>query len=185
MQFQKSHPAEIISSIMRRVYTQGMTTTSGGNLTQREKDGSIWVTPTRMDKSKMYAQDMMCVQPDGRIDGITEVTSEFPFHLAVLQTQEGLDSVLHAHSLALMAFSFLRKAPNTGLFPALYERCGTVGIAPYATPGTDGLAEEISGAFRSGAKAFIMENHGVVVGAPTPGTRLYALNAWSYVPASS
>ena len=35
------HPAEQLAQAMRRIYAKGYTTTSGGNLSLRDKDGSL------------------------------------------------------------------------------------------------------------------------------------------------
>ena len=39
------HPAEQIKVIIDRIYRSGMTTTSGGNISIRDKNGDIWITP--------------------------------------------------------------------------------------------------------------------------------------------
>ena len=44
------HPRDEIMQTMERIYRYRMTTTSGGNLSIREPDGAVWVTPARVDK---------------------------------------------------------------------------------------------------------------------------------------
>jgi hypothetical protein len=41
------HPRDEIMQTMERIYRYRMTTTSGGNLSIREPDGTVWVTPAR------------------------------------------------------------------------------------------------------------------------------------------
>ncbi len=43
------HPRDAITRIMERVYRYRMTTTSGGNISVRDDDGSLWITPARVD----------------------------------------------------------------------------------------------------------------------------------------
>ena len=44
------HPVEQIKVIIGRIYESGMTTTSGGNVSIRDKNGDIWITPSGFDK---------------------------------------------------------------------------------------------------------------------------------------
>ena len=41
--FEFLHPAEQIVAIMNRIYENGMTTTSGGNLSVLDPDGDMWI----------------------------------------------------------------------------------------------------------------------------------------------
>lgn len=58
------HPTEQISVIIGRIYRSGMTTTSGGNISIRDADGNIWITPSGIDKGALTARDIVCVKPD-------------------------------------------------------------------------------------------------------------------------
>src|ERR1035437_6185080 len=44
------HPRDEILQAIQRIYRYRMTTTSGGNLSIREDNGDIWITPARLDK---------------------------------------------------------------------------------------------------------------------------------------
>ena len=44
---------------MDRIYRYRMTTTSGGNLSIREANGDIWVTPARVDKGSLRRDDIV------------------------------------------------------------------------------------------------------------------------------
>ena len=59
-----------------------MTTTSGGNLSIKDDDGNIWITPARIDKGRLTPEDIVCVKPDGSVDGRHPPSSELPFHQA-------------------------------------------------------------------------------------------------------
>ncbi|MFR7474154.1 MAG: class II aldolase/adducin family protein [Christensenellales bacterium] len=60
------HPAEQLAQAMRRIYAKGYTTTSGGNLSLRDKDGSLWITPTAVDKGTL-SEDILHVLCDGTV----------------------------------------------------------------------------------------------------------------------
>src|SRR5690606_28862312 len=73
-------------------------------------------------------------------------------------------AIVHAHPPGLVAFSIVRKTPNTNILPQLKFLCGKIGYAPYAMPGSAELGENIAEQFRLGVSAVIMENHGTVIG---------------------
>jgi L-fuculose-phosphate aldolase len=158
------HPRDEIMETMQRIYQYRMTTTSGGNLSLRDENGDIWITPTRVDKGSLRRDDIVCVRADGSIDGPHRPSSEFPFHKAIYAARPDIGGIVHAHSVALVAFSLCRQVPNTRLFHQSRAVCGEVGFAPYALPGSEALAASIVGTFAQGFFCVLLENHGVVVG---------------------
>lgn len=158
------HPRDEIMATMERIYRYRMTTTSGGNLSIRESDGGIWITPARVDKGSLTRNDIVRVSPDGSVDGPHPPSSEFPFHKAIYSVRPDIRAIVHAHPVALVAFSICREVPNTRVFHQACSVCGCTGFAPYALPGSAQLGEKIATAFSEGFDSVILENHGVVVG---------------------
>jgi L-fuculose-phosphate aldolase len=159
-----THPRDEIMSTMERIYRYRMTTTSGGNLSIREPDGGIWISPARVDKGSLTRNDIVRVSPDGTVDGPHPPSSEFPFHKAIYAVRPDIRAIVHAHPVALVAFSICRQVPNTRVFHQAHSVCGRTGFAPYALPGSSQLGEKIAAAFSEGLDSVILENHGVVVG---------------------
>ncbi len=158
------HPRDEIMHTMQRIYRYRMTTTSGGNLSIREATGDIWITPARVDKGNLTRDDIVCVRSDGSVDGPHPASSEFPFHQAIYAARPDLRAIVHAHPVALVAFSICGLVPDTRIFHQAYSVCGTPGFAPYALPGSQKLGDHIADVFRDGFASVILENHGVVVG---------------------
>lgn len=158
------HPRDEIMATMERIYRYRMTTTSGGNLSIREPDGSVWITPARVDKGSLTRDDIVRVLPNGVVKGRHAPSSEFPFHQAIYAARTDIDAIVHAHPVALVAFSICRQVPDTTLFHQARYVCGQPGFAPYALPGSSRLGTHIADAFRGGVNCVILENHGVVVG---------------------
>ena len=161
------HPRDEIMLTMERIYRYRMTTTSGGNLSLRDENGDIWITPTRVDKGSLRRDDIVCVRGDGTVEGIHSPSSEFPFHKAIYEIRPDIRGIVHAHSVALVAASLVGQVPNTRLFHQAWEVCGDVGFAPYALPGSERLGANIARTFHDGYHCAILENHGVVVGGDT------------------
>jgi len=159
------HPSEQINVIIGRIYRSGMTTTSGGNISIRDENGDIWITPSAIDKGSLTPKDIICVKKDGTIIGPHKPSSEFPFHKAIYESRPELNAVIHAHPPGLVAFSIARKIPDTSIVPQARNICGEIGYAPYGCPGSEDLGVKIAEQFKNPKfKAVIMENHGVVLG---------------------
>ncbi|MCA9972538.1 MAG: class II aldolase/adducin family protein [Anaerolineales bacterium] len=161
MKFDRLHPRDQLVAIMNRIYHNGMTTLSGGNLSIQDANGDVWITPAGIDKGRLTPTDMMCVHADGRVDGPHRPSSEFPFHRAIYRRRPDLRAIVHAHPPALVAFSTVRQVPDTRIIPRAYRVCGPVGYAPYALPGSEQLGSHIAATFAAGHDVVILENHGV------------------------
>ncbi len=162
-----THPADVLKSAMERIYSYRMTTTSGGNLSILDDGGSVWITPARVDKGGLKREDIVEIRRDGEIRGLHKPSSEYPFHHGIYKARPDIKAIIHAHPVALVAFSICGRRPDTRLFPKAWETCGVVGFAPYALPGSEALGESIAREFAKGVSCVMLENHGVVVGAPT------------------
>ena len=159
------HPAEQIRVIISRIYRSGMTTTSGGNISIKDENGDIWITPGSIDKGTLTAKDIVCVKTDGTLVGIHKPSSEFPFHKAIYDIRPQAKAVIHAHPPALVSFSITKLIPNTNIIPQAKDICGKIGFASYDIPGSQKLGEKIANEFKKHPdyKAIIMENHGAVL----------------------
>ncbi|MCB0277692.1 MAG: class II aldolase/adducin family protein, partial [Calditrichaeota bacterium] len=167
MNFLLLHPRDQLVAIMNRIYHNGMTTLSGGNLSIKDENGDVWITPSGIDKGKLTPKDMMCVKADGTIEGPHRPSSELPFHRAMYKQRPDLRAIVHAHPPALVSFSIVREVPDTRIIPQANRICGPVGYAPYALPGSEMLGESIAKTFAEGYNIVILENHGVAAGGST------------------
>jgi L-fuculose-phosphate aldolase len=158
------HPRDLLMRTMERIYRYRMTTTSGGNLSIREANGDLWITPARVDKGSLTREDIVLVRRDGAIEGRHRPSSELPFHAAIFAARPDLGAIVHAHPVALVAFSICRQMPDPRVLRQTAAICGEPAFAPYAIPGGDQLGRNIAAAFATGANCVVLENHGVVVG---------------------
>jgi L-fuculose-phosphate aldolase len=158
------HPRDELVETMKRIYRFKMTTTSGGNLSILDPDGSIWITPSRVDKGGLQPSDVVCMHPDGTKSGLHAPSSEFPFHREIYRRRPDIKAIVHAHPGALVAFSICRLLPDTRVQVLAHAICGRVAYAPYACPGSEQLGRNIADTFAAGADCVMLENHGVVIG---------------------
>ena len=164
VRFDILHPTDQIVMFMERIYQYGMTTTSGGNLSVIDDNGDIWISPAGIDKGTLTRKDIVCVKSDGSIEGIHKPSSELPFHQTIYRQRPDIKAVLHAHPPSLVAFSIVRRIPNTHLIPNVHQVCGAIGLAEYGLPGSSDLGDKIALIFAKGFNTVILENHGIVVG---------------------
>ena len=64
MNIQYIHPADQLVMFMQRIYDKGLTTMSGGNLSIRDTQGNIWITPAGIDKGTLTRKDIICVRTE-------------------------------------------------------------------------------------------------------------------------
>ena len=147
---------------MERIYRYRMTTTSGGNLSIREDNGDVWITPARVDKGGLRRSDIVLVRADGTIESEQPPSSELPLHQAVYEARPDVHGIVHAHPVALVAFSLVHEVPNARLFHQAWQVCGEGGFADYALPGSAALGVVVAETFAGGFNCVILENHGVV-----------------------
>lgn len=165
MNIQYIHPADQIVMFMQRVYDKKLTSMSGGNLSIRDNEGNIWITPASIDKGSLTRRDIICVRPNGDCEGPHAPSSELPFHRSVYKLRPDLNAVLHAHPPALVAFSVVRRLPELNLTPTVRYMCKNIKMAAYAIPGSQALSAEVGKVFEQGYNIALLENHGVCVGA--------------------
>ncbi|MEO0561656.1 MAG: class II aldolase/adducin family protein [Chloroflexota bacterium] len=161
MQFNLLSPREQLVRVMNRIYYGGMTTLSGGNLSILDEDGKIWITPGAVDKGQLLPRDIVCIHPDGTVEGLHKPSSELPFHRAIYKARPDIRAIVHAHPPALVTFSIIRKIPDTNIIPQARRVCGRVGYAKYALPGSEALGVSIATSFGESYDVVLLENHGM------------------------
>lgn len=158
------HIRKELARTMDHIYSHGMTTTSGGNLSVIDSLGNIWITPSGTDKGSLKPDEMVCVAPDGTFEGSLKPSTEYPLHRAIYRARPDIRAVIHAHPPMLTSFSITHRTPDTSILSIWKEICGTAGYAWYATPGTRDMGENVASEFIKGHDAVIMENHAAVAG---------------------
>lgn len=167
MNYEYLHPRDEITLTISRIYKNKMTTTTGGNLSILDENGDMWITPAGIDKGMLTPSDIVCIKQDGTVIGRHRPSSEYPFHRAIYDVRPDLTAVVHAHPMALVAFSISKRVPNTRIVPQTYRWNGKVGFAPYGVPGSEDLGHKLADKFAAGFDSVILESHGVCCGGRT------------------
>lgn len=157
----------IIVDTINRVYDKSLTTTSGGNLSMRDKDNNIYITPSGKDKGTLDYSDICKVTPDGTVIGKFKPSIELPFHSTIYRLRPDINAVLHVHSPYLVSYSLLNSAPDINVLPYMKTTLKKVGLSAYDIPGSIELGQQIAKYIADGYDAVMMQNHGVVLVADT------------------
>ncbi|MFZ0633058.1 MAG: class II aldolase/adducin family protein [Acidobacteriaceae bacterium] len=147
----------------RWLYRLGYTPATTGNLSVRLDKRTLLVTPTGASKGLLRRSDMVLVDLDGhRLEGARNATSELGMHLAFYRQRDDIEAVIHAHPPIATAFACAGHALDELLSQEAAMIIGPVPLAPYATTGTDEVADSLRPLIPAYG-AILLANHGAVV----------------------
>jgi L-fuculose-phosphate aldolase len=143
----------------RRLRPDGLVVGASGNLSMRCGE-LVAVTPSALDYDALEPDLICVVELDGSpVEGALGPTTELPMHLAVYQRTSAA-AVVHTHSPYATVL-----ATVVDVLPPIHYLIATLGgpvrVAPYATPGTEELADTIVGAL-DGRSGVLLQNHGAL-----------------------
>jgi len=150
---------EAVASASRHLARTGLVIGTAGNISARLGD-MVAVTPTGADLGDVTAEMVTVITLDGEVvDGDLAPTSEVPLHTGIYKATNAL-AVTHAHAMASTALSCCHSE-----LPPLHYSClglgGAPRTAPYATFGSQELADNVIEALK-GRNAAMMQNHGSI-----------------------
>ena len=150
---------EALVATARRTVADGLVVGTSGNVSVRVGD-TVLVTPSGVPYDRLAPEDVTGVDLDGRqVLGTLVPTSELPMHLAIHRTTDAR-AVVHTHAVHATAVSTL--VPELPLIHYMADALGgPVRVAPYATYGSDELAENMLHALAD-RTACLLQNHGTM-----------------------
>lgn len=152
--------------IAHSLFERGKTAGSTANMSFRHED-KIYITASGTCFGTLKKEDFAVIDLNGEVQGDKKPSKEFPLHLSLYQAKEQTGAVIHTHSFYSTIWSCLAHENEHDCIPSytpyLKMKLGTVGLIPYAKPGT----EELFKAFRERIKdsdGYLLRNHGPVAG---------------------
>ena len=156
-----------IVRVCRRLYERGLVAGPDGNVSVRLSDGAILVTPSGMSKVDVEAGDLVVVDESGSVlRGDRRPSSELKMHLRIYRKRRDVCAVVHAHPPTATGFAVAGESFVAPVLPEVILQMGTVPLVPYATPGSDALADRFE-PYLDRHDAFLMANHGATTIGPT------------------
>lgn len=158
---------EVVAAAQQLLET-GLVIGTAGNVSLRSGE-RVLITPSGVDYRSLTAEHICVVDVTGHVhEAALPPSSELPLHLAAYRSARSpseVAAVVHTHSVYATAVGLV-----VDTLPAVHYLIamlgGPVPVVPYATPGSQALADGIGTALtdRSG---LLLRNHGVVTVGPT------------------
>lgn len=140
----------------------GINQGTSGNISVRAGDQML-ITPSGVAYEQMTPEMLVQMPLDGSTppQGQLKPSTEWPFHLAILQEKPAVNAVVHAHPVYCSAL-----AMNRQQIPACHYMVAAFGgndvpVADYALFGSQRLSDNITHTLQS-RSACLMANHGAV-----------------------
>lgn len=151
-----------VAMFMRRLYRQGLTTTSGGNISLRISDELFVITPSATDKGRMKWREVGIMTIQGKnLTPELKPSIEHEMHLSIYRKKQEVSAIVHAHPLFASAYTAMRCKINTNLTAEAKAICGDPGFVEYALMGTSKLASLVAESIVTN-DILLLENHGIL-----------------------
>lgn len=155
---------EEVTRIARQMSASGLVPTTSGNVSARTPGGDVLITPSGLSYEVLEPEDIVLVTVGGEVlEGALEPSSEVPMHTGIYRAKQQVGGVVHTHAPYATALSCLgwEIPPVHYLLAALSEE-GRVPLAPYATYGSEELADYASEALGDSHSVCLLQNHGTL-----------------------
>ncbi len=148
-------------TIMRRMHAAGLNRGTSGNASIRVPSGMV-VTPSGVSPDDLTAETMVFVNEEGTPDETgLRPSSEFRMHHFIQRGRLDAGAVVHCHSRHATILACCGRPIEPIHYMILVAKSPGVKVAPYATFGTEELANAVVATMGTG-NACLMANHGQV-----------------------
>ena len=170
--FIKNAHEEVLAAA-KELLEKGLVEGTAGNISARQEDGTIVITPSSLDYREMTLEDLVVISPDGEVvSGERSPSSEKLLHLACLAAYDDIACVIHSHAIYASMFAVAQQSVPACIDEFSVYIGGDVRCTEYAMSGTDELGEQAVKALENRGAALIA-NHGMVAVAPTTSKAMH------------
>jgi L-fuculose-phosphate aldolase len=159
--------AELVLHTAKELLEKGLVEGTAGNISARQEDGNLCVTPSSLDYREMTLDDLVVISPAGEVvSGHRAPTSEKLLHMSCMAAFDDIAAVIHSHAVHASMFAVAQQPLPACIDEFSVYVGGDVRCTEYAMSGTDELGEQAVKALQ-GRGAALIANHGMVAVAPT------------------
>jgi L-fuculose-phosphate aldolase len=170
--FVKDAPEAVLATA-KEMLEKGLVEGTAGNISARQEDGTICITPSSIDYRLMTLEDLVVIGLDGAVvQGERSPSSEKALHLAAYRAFDDVGSVIHSHPVHATMFAVARQPVPACIDEFSIYVGGDVRVTDYAMSGTDDVGEAAVKALQ-GRGAALIANHGMVAVGPNPSKVLH------------
>ena len=148
----------------------GLARGTAGNVSARARDGFL-ISPTGVPYDRLEPEMIVPMRMDGSFTGALKPSSEWRFHRNILAARADLDAIVHTHSPHATAVAIMDLDIPAIHYAIAAAGGATIRCAPYATFGTQALADNAITALE-GRRACLLSHHGAIACGATPARAL-------------
>lgn len=164
---------EAVLATAKRMLAAGLVEGTSGNISGRQPDGLVCLTPSSVDYDTMTLDDLVVVDLDGAVvAGTRSPTTEKDLHLATLRRYPELGAVIHTHAVYATMFALAHEPIPAVIEEVVVYLGGDVPCCRYEGTGTAALGDAVA-AHLADRGAALLANHGLVTCGPSPETALH------------
>jgi L-fuculose-phosphate aldolase len=165
--------AGAVLATAKAMSAKGLVEGTAGNISARQPDGNVCVTPSSIDYREMTLEDLVVVDMDGQVvSGEKSPSSELKLHLAIYHAYEDIGSVIHSHPVYATMFAVARQPIPSCIDEFTVYVGGDVRVSEYAMSGRSEVGANAVAALE-GRGAALLANHGLVAAAQSPAKALH------------
>ena len=166
---------EAVLATAKAMLRKGLVEGTAGNISARQEDGSVVITPSSVDYEAMQLDDLVVIDLDGNPLQCKEgrsASSEKLLHLACYKAFDDVGSVIHSHPVWATMFAVAHQPIPACIDEFAIFVGGDVRCSTYGASGTSDVAENAIDALQ-GRAAALLANHGMVAVGPRPDKALH------------
>lgn len=167
--------AQAVLDAAGEMLRRGLVEGTAGNISARQADGTIVITPAAVEYAGMDLDDLVVIGPGGetlQCGPGRAPSSEKDLHLACYRAFDDVGSVVHAHPVFATMFAVARREIPACIDEFTMYAGGSVRCARYAPSGTAELGTAAVEALRDRGAA-LLANHGMVAVGADPSQALH------------
>lgn len=155
-----------VVAVMQAMDARGLNRGTSGNVSARLGEAML-VSPSGVPPERLTPDAVVRVEADGSTPaGSLKPSSEWRMHWRLLALRPDCNAVVHCHSRHATILACANKPIPPMHYMVAVGGGASVPVAPYATFGSDALADTVIETL-GGRYAALMANHGQVVVAPS------------------
>jgi ribulose-5-phosphate 4-epimerase/fuculose-1-phosphate aldolase len=152
--------------IAKTLFERGKVAGSSANMSFLH-EGNIYITGSGTCFGTLTKEDFSIVTMNGEHIGGIKPSKELTLHKTLFEKNSSIQAIIHTHSFYSTLWSCLKHKNVKDVIPSytpyLKMKLGTVGLIPYAKPGSQLLfnlfAERVND-----SDGYILQNHGPIIG---------------------
>ena len=144
----------------RRMEPLGLSHGTSGNISVRCGD-KLLITPSGVPYDTLSSDGIVSMDFDGGWQGELAPSSEWRFHLDIMQTRPDVNAVVHGHPLYATSLAICRRDIPAVHYMIAAAGGATIRCAEYATFGTQALSVNVLKAMQE-RNCCLLANHGMI-----------------------